>query len=347
MTDSPQPGTVTVEPFGVDVSVGPGERLLDAILRAGHYVPFGCNHGGCGTCVAPVIAGSVDQDPATLTTLDSQSRGEGRVLLCSSYLQTPQATVDISDSGLTETEFAGTDRIDEFTPIVELRSIATGLTLLRLQRPEICDFQPGQFVQIALPDATGWRSYSIASSPDANSLDVLVRSVPHGRFSDALNHFVPGVQLRIRGPYGTFRIRTSHRAKVLVGGGAGIGPLRPMVLHALEQRDSVPMYLIHTGRSIDELAFHDELTSLAARFTGFTYHPVITGHRQPSVRGAQAATELIDQLDLPMSRAEAYLCGPDRYVDIVAEHLLAQGLRDRYLAADRFTASSGATAGAH
>ncbi|OBI09242.1 hypothetical protein A5715_13435 [Mycolicibacter heraklionensis] len=56
-----QPGALTVEPFGVSLNVAPEEKLLQAILRNGNYVPFGCNHGGCGTCAARVIDGDLEQ----------------------------------------------------------------------------------------------------------------------------------------------------------------------------------------------------------------------------------------------------------------------------------------------
>ncbi|MCR8896829.1 2Fe-2S iron-sulfur cluster-binding protein [Gordonia sp. GONU] len=343
MTEALTAGTVTIDPFGVDISVNPEERLLDAILRAGRYVPFGCNHGGCGTCAVPVVSGRVEQDPATLTTLDSRSRDEGQVLLCSSYLRSAVATVDISETGITETEFAGTDQVDTIVAVAEVRVLTPDLTLLRLQPPVNWNPVAGQFIQVEVPNHTGWRSYSVASTGAAAALDLLIRRVPDGAFSDALPSLAPGDPLRIRGPYGTFTVRTSHRRKVFVGGGAGIGPIRPMIVETLLGRDRLPVDLVHTGRTLADLAFHDEFIRLADEFDEFTYHPVVTADLVRSVRGGRAAIDAIDALGIgaELRRTEAYVCGPDSFVDVVSAHLLDSGLRERYLAADRFTASGG------
>ncbi|GEL26902.1 phenol hydroxylase P5 protein [Pseudonocardia sulfidoxydans NBRC 16205] len=338
---------ITVHPFGARIPVEPGERLLDAILRAGRYVPFGCNHGGCGTCVATVVSGDVEQDPATLTTLDARSREEGRVLLCSSQLRSSDAEVDVGDTGIVESEFAGAGSVDTTTTVTDVLRPAAGLFLLRLRPPESWAPRPGQFVQLALPGGDAWRSYSVASRAESSTVDLVIRRVEGGVFNTALDGLRPGDDVRVRGPFGAFTVRTSHRAKLFVGGGAGIGPLRPMILQTLERGDDAPVHLVHTGRDESDLAFREEFIALAEKFDHFTYDPLVTVGVTPGVRGADLAADAVDQHHSArtLRRSEAYLCGPDAFVDRLADHLITNGLRDRYLAADRFTASSGSTLG--
>lgn len=335
-------GTLTVEPFGVAVPVAAGERLLDAILRAGHWVPFGCNHGGCGTCAARVVAGQVHQQPDTLTTLDSRARAHGQILLCSTRLSGDTAAIDITAGGLTEEEFRSTTIHDVTTTIRTVAEVGDGLRLLRLATPPPpWQLEPGQFLHLQLPDLTGWRAYSPASPPGTATMDLLIRTVPGGAFSTALDELAPGDTIRCRGPFGTFTVRSSHRHKLFIGGGAGIGPLRAMIHDALGRRLHTPVDLIHTARTPADLAFGDEFTALAATDDRFHYHPLTPRAQGEATRGADLVGGWIDTTTIPLRRAEAYLCGPDRFVDIVADRLVRAGLRPRYLFTDRFTASTG------
>lgn len=56
------------------------EPILDAAEAAGHVLPVACRYGGCITCAAKLISGSVRQPGAT--ALNRRQAGEGYVLLC-------------------------------------------------------------------------------------------------------------------------------------------------------------------------------------------------------------------------------------------------------------------------
>ena len=172
-------------------------------------------------------------------------------------------------------------------------------------------------------------------------MDLLIRTVPGGAFSTALDQLAPGDPIRCRGPFGTFTVRNSHRHKLFIAAGAGIGPIRPMITDALAQRHDAPVDLVHIARTDADLAFTDEFHALAATEDRFTYHP----HTAPNSgrRGGHLVEDWIATEAVPLRRAEAYVCGPDGFIDLVTDRLLAAGLRPRYLATDRFTASSGPT----
>lgn len=54
--------------------------ILDALEAAGFVVPYGCRYGGCITCAARKLAGSVRQPNGT--ALNKRQSGLGYVLLC-------------------------------------------------------------------------------------------------------------------------------------------------------------------------------------------------------------------------------------------------------------------------
>src|SRR5210317_249469 len=65
---------VTVQPSGHTFSVESSESVLDAALRQGIILPYGCRNGACGSCMGTVTAGSVDYPkgpPAALTATDT------------------------------------------------------------------------------------------------------------------------------------------------------------------------------------------------------------------------------------------------------------------------------------
>ena len=65
---------------GLAFSVGENEPIIDAIEAAGHVLPIGCRYGGCITCAARLISGSVRQPNGT--ALNRRQSEAGYVLLC-------------------------------------------------------------------------------------------------------------------------------------------------------------------------------------------------------------------------------------------------------------------------
>ena len=62
------------------LEVGDDEAIIDAVETAGHVLPIGCRYGGCITCAARLIEGSVRQPNGT--ALNKRQSQLGYVLLC-------------------------------------------------------------------------------------------------------------------------------------------------------------------------------------------------------------------------------------------------------------------------
>ncbi len=65
---------------GVVLKVADDENIYQAALKAGVQLPIGCDYGGCITCAAKLISGSVRQPGAT--ALNKRQSRAGYVLLC-------------------------------------------------------------------------------------------------------------------------------------------------------------------------------------------------------------------------------------------------------------------------
>ena len=65
---------------GLSFDVGRDEAIIDVVEAAGYVLPIGCRYGGCITCAAKMISGSVRQPKGT--ALNKRQSSEGYVLLC-------------------------------------------------------------------------------------------------------------------------------------------------------------------------------------------------------------------------------------------------------------------------
>ncbi|MEM9603107.1 MAG: 2Fe-2S iron-sulfur cluster-binding protein [Pseudomonadota bacterium] len=62
------------------LAVREDEAIIDAVEAAGHALPIACRYGGCITCAARLLSGSVRQPNAT--ALNRRQSRAGYILLC-------------------------------------------------------------------------------------------------------------------------------------------------------------------------------------------------------------------------------------------------------------------------
>src|SRR5690606_39943728 len=76
---------VRLVPGGREFGVETGESILDAALRQGVALPYGCRSGSCGTCACRVLSGSVDYPECPPLGLSDQEIADGFVLACRAH----------------------------------------------------------------------------------------------------------------------------------------------------------------------------------------------------------------------------------------------------------------------
>ncbi|HSS69556.1 MAG TPA: FAD-binding oxidoreductase [Casimicrobiaceae bacterium] len=209
--------------------------------------------------------------------------------------------------------------------------------------------EAGQHVDVRLTAPDGYeaqRSYSIASAPGDESLELAIERLDHGEVSPYFHEVAqPGDAIELRGPVGGHFIwrREDGGPLLLVGGGSGIVPLMAMLRHrAVVARDTKAL-LIYSARTWDELVYRDELLAEQARDTQFDLVLTTTRearHRRGDFDRRLDRTLLRDILgSWRQTPLHVYVCGSNAFVEAVTTHLVeeipASSIRtERYGGAD-------------
>jgi propane monooxygenase reductase subunit len=335
--------TVTIVPADVTFDCSEEETILEAAIRRGFVLPYGCSQGRCGTCKARVIEGEVDLEIESAYTLSDFEQQEGFTLLCSAYALC-DTTVEIdglSGSGLGEPVAAPGEYIAE---VVDVGTLTRDIRSLALVINGELEFQAGQFAKLNVPGTEQWRSFSMANPPwQKDRLEFMIKLVPGGLFSEQLEQFDPGAKLRVNAPHGAFRVRDRDRPLLIVGGGAGMAPLWSMLQHLAERGDERPVRFFYGARTPADLFLLGEIAALGQRLVDFQLVTVVSEVGPEAAQGHHCGfvTDVVDRLvGSGIRHHDAYLCGPPPMIDAAVPLLEAHGLAvHQSIFYDKFTAS--------
>jgi NAD(P)H-flavin reductase len=183
---------------------------------------------------------------------------------------------------------------------------------------------PGQFVMVY---AFGIGEVPISVSGPAHREGPVVLTVRAvGAVTRAICASRPGAVLGLRGPFGTsWPIGGSSGADVVVvAGGIGLAPLRPVVLHALEHRsDFDRVVVLYGARTPDDLLFPAELSGWSAEAAV----DVTVDAAKPGWAGKVGVVpKLLPRAEFDAASAVAFVCGPEIMMRYTIEALLARGV---------------------
>jgi NAD(P)H-flavin reductase len=187
--------------------------------------------------------------------------------------------------------------------------------------------QPGEFMMLY---AFGIGEIAISVSGDSSVTDGTIthtiRAV--GAVSRTLHAAQAGTVIGMRGPFGTSwgLAEAGGRDLVIVAGGVGLAPLRPVVLGALANRASYGRVVVIAGaRSHADFLFRDELEEWA-RTQPLEVHLTVDVPVQGWSGEIGFVTEPLRRLALNPDRTTAFLCGPEPMMRFAGEALLEKGL---------------------
>jgi ferredoxin-NADP reductase len=234
--------------------------------------------------------------------------------------------------------------------VVELIEETPRVRSIALSVPDWPGHRAGQHVDVRLTAEDGYqaqRSYSIASAPEDERLALTVERVPDGEVSPYLvDELMIRDQLEIRGPIGGYFVWEARLGGplLLIAGGSGVVPLMAMVRHRAAAGSGVPVRLLYSSRSWDDVIYGTDLQRLADSTDGFEVIHTLT-RSQPSGWTGYARrvdAQMLTEVAWPASSMPAiFICGPTPFVESVASALTLLGHDPKRVKTERFGPTGG------
>jgi NAD(P)H-flavin reductase/ferredoxin len=331
-----------LEPSDREFSLDSGDSVLNCALRQRIFLQYGCRNGRCSSCKYLLLDGEVDFGKTSPYCLTDYEKDEGWALLC-------QARA-LSDLVIRDQDISNRDDAAIITPqdhaarVTSVAQLNTSLWHLRLELTTPIMFYPGQYIEVEAPGQPGhWRCYSIASSSaTANGIELIVKRIPGGGFSDQIDRLVPGFELAIRGPYGLSYVRAGDRPVLLVATGSGIAPLLSILRSSATDKVDRSFQLYYGARRPSDLIFRNELHKLELLLPRFSSKPTLSAPiASDEWHGALGrVTQFLQREILDASPYDAYICGQPDMCESVSALLLAKGIPENRIFRDDFFAAA-------
>lgn len=217
-----------------------------------------------------------------------------------------------------------------------------------LRPSERFEFIAGQHAEVRLTAPDGYRaqrSYSISSAPEATgTFDLTIERLDDGEVSPFFHDVVQtGDEIEVRGPLGGHFIWNvgDGGPLFLVGGGSGVCPLMAMIRHRIMQQSAVPVALLFSARTWDELLFREELLHLSEQRVGFELIVTVTREQPPEGKGffgRRIDGDIVaDALRrLPVPPRHVLICGGNPFVESAAVNIMAAGVGAEMIRTERY-----------
>lgn len=200
------------------------------------------------------------------------------------------------------------------------------LELAPIDGKEGYSFNPGQF-NMLYTYGTGEVPISISGDPkDPSKIVHTIRA--YGAVTSQMRTLKKGNIIGVRGPFGNgWPIKElAGRDILLVAGGIGVAPLRPVLYHILSNREQYnKVVLLYGERTPGDLLYRKQLEEWRGRFD-LEIDVTVDSAREGWRGNVGFVTSLIPKIDLDAVRAFAMICGPEVMMHYTIQELKAKGL---------------------
>ncbi len=337
MTDKNISRKVTLSPDKSEFNCRSDEAILDAALREGVQLPYGCRGGSCGACKAQLLKGEIEYGDTEPEALTENEMEDGWILCCQARAK--------SDLLIKAREVSETKEIPIKTlpsRVMHMEQLSHDVMGLWLKLPatERLQFLAGQYIDILMKDGKE-RSFSLANAPhDDEYLELQIRYYDGGVFSEIVfREMKEKALLRIKGPFGNFFLREdSDRHSIFVAGGTGFAPIKGIIEHLIAKKDKRTVSLYWGVRAKRDLYMDELAKSWANEHDHIEYIPVLSEPMEEDnwkeKTGFVHHAILEDIKDF--SDVDVYASGPPIMVQSVHKSFTELGLLAERLYSDAF-----------
>jgi CDP-4-dehydro-6-deoxyglucose reductase, E3 len=318
---------VTLRPSGHQFTVEGRDSLLQAGLKAGLKLNYGCGNGTCGMCKVRVMAGEVARTMPTDCPITEAERAQGVVLACAHTAASAELTLETLEAA-GPADIAPQQLV---ASVRALRPLGADTLLLHLQTPRThrLRFLAGQSVTLGLAGAAGGddlhATYPVASCPcDDRNLHFYIPRDPDDAFAAHL--FAGGVRtgaaVGVHGPLGDFVLDDGARPLVFAACDTGFAPVKSLIEHAMSLDAAPSMSLFWLATRADGHFMGNLCRSWTEALDGF--ETTLVEHADAAEGARQVAAAM--RADLFDIDCDYYLAGPAAFVDTLAGTLQRFGV---------------------
>lgn len=329
---------ITLEPSGKTITAKEGQTLLDAAIRNGIEIPYGCRHGNCSACKAQVLEGDYrHMERISEYSLMSFERDEGYILMCSTLAES-DLVIEIEEEESTAPFFPVYDfeaEVTENRPCTpDIHSIK-----LALRQPLDIPYAAGQFMEIDIPGTGQSRAYSMANVYQKNGMiEFQVKRVNGGKGSNYMCDLRPSDRVTGSGPYGKMQLRDRNKDLVFIAGGSGMAPIKALLEELLPGSFEKKAWFFYGARTKKDLYLTEQWADLEKRNPHFRFIPALSQPEETDEWDGETGY-IADVVKRYISHAEdmdAFLCGPPVMIDTSIKALSAAGIKGSNVFYDEF-----------
>lgn len=301
---------VTLRPSGHSFLVEGRDSILQAGLKAGLALPYGCSNGSCGSCLARLVTGSIEKCGHHDFIVPEAQKAEGYFLMCAH--EAVSTTLEIETWEATGSVEIPEQRIALRIKSVEFPVPEIAVVRARTPRSQRLRFLAGQSVVLTVPGG-GARSVPLASCPcDDMNLEFHLPRRPDCPLTEPFFSAGPPATVDLVGPTGDFVLgEPTGRVLFFVAEGPGFAPVRSLIEHAQSIDDERPMVLCwfasDAGHYMANLC-----RSWAEAFDGFQYVAVDSDDRHRVLEGMAQSVSGPPAADVYAAGSEALLAAVSR-----------------------------------
>lgn len=360
-----------------------GCTLLQALADEQVYVPSACGGGGsCGTCKGKVLAGGGEILPTELAHISRKMAEDHYRLFCQVKVR-EDMRIEIPKEffGIKKWTCTVVSNHNVATFIKELvLKLPEGESMdfrsggyVQLDIPrcvvkyadiEVDETFRGDWEAMGLfalkmrNTADTVRAYSMANHPAENNIVMLnvriaippvnrktrkMEKVNPGVSSSYIFSLKPGDKVTVSGPYGDFFVQDTDREMMLIGGGAGMAPMRSHIFDQFKNKHTQRKTTFwYGGRSRKELFYQDEFEQLATEHDNFSFH-IALSDPQPNDNWTGYTGFIHEVIYENYLRnhpnpedIEYYICGPPMMLQAVLKMLDSLGVTPDMIHYDDF-----------
>ena len=223
--------------------------------------------------------------------------------------------------------------------LLKVEVINEDTKVLTFSVPEDFEFKAGQYINMAFykNGKRVIRSYSIFSSPSKKGkIKVYFKRVVGGYASNVIFNMKIGEKIEMKGPYGSFTIKSREKEIILISVGTGFGPFRSMILDLLENGFDKELILLRGYRNEENLCCNEELNKLKERFKNFKYFDILSRPKDENYKLKGRVQNFIGNIVSKYFKGDFYLCGLKEMVLESKEKIIDLGFSSEQINSERY-----------